>query len=187
MCGVEHPPGELLADAEHAFAVRPFVVPPAAFPIAGARVVLYIRIGAAPRRAVVGDLEDAREPLTPLLEVERDAGRLALVADRPGPIRVHGPSVRAALATYYCPIDSGQVELSEVFEQRLQGQEADRRRGLPQMDDAVLAGPVLDAGANPDIRERPLAPQVGELDAPSSNVLEHFRDRQHAAAAQAEI
>ncbi len=47
---------------------------------------------------------------SPLLEEERDAGSLALVADRSHPCALHGPRLRPALAADNHPIDAGEVE-----------------------------------------------------------------------------
>lgn len=48
-------------------------------------------------------------PFASLLEHEWDARGRALVAQAPGPVRVHGPGVRAALAAADDPVDSRQV------------------------------------------------------------------------------
>src|SRR3990172_9237210 len=46
-----------------------------------------------------------RPPFTPLFKKERHASRLALIADRAYPIRVHRPRLRAALAANEEPVN----------------------------------------------------------------------------------
>src|SRR5262245_61114353 len=58
----------------------------------------------------------------PLLEEERDAGALALVADREDPLLVHGSGPVPALAADDHPVNPGEIECSEIFEQRLHGE-----------------------------------------------------------------
>src|SRR5690606_115832 len=91
--------------------------------------------------------------VAPLLEEEGDLLGAALTADRAHPGLVHRAGAGAALAADDDPVDAGEVELAEVFEERLDGEEADRGRGVVELFDpgqAVLA--ILDAHAEPDLR-----------------------------------
>ena len=56
-------------------------------------------------------------------------GRVALVADREHPVLLHRPRTRAALAADDHPVDAFQVELAEVFQQRLDREEPHGGRG----------------------------------------------------------
>src|SRR5262245_7069568 len=89
----------------------------------------------------------------PLLEEECDTRRQALVADAADPLRAHRPGAGAALPADDHPGDPGQIDCSQVLQQRLDGQEPDRGRGGAEMVDSwkpVLA--VLDTDPPPDMR-----------------------------------
>ena len=89
----------------------------------------------------------------PLLEEERDAGILTLVADAANPFSLHRPGPVAAFPADNHPRDPGEVNCAEVFEERLDGKEPDRRRGVPQVLEArEPVSAVLDAHAPPDVR-----------------------------------
>ena len=72
----------------------------------------------------------------PLLEEERDAGILTLVADTANPFSLHRPGPVAAFPADNHPGDSVEVDRAEVFEERLDGKEPDRRGGVPQVLEA---------------------------------------------------
>src|SRR5947209_2422586 len=55
---------------------------------------------------------------TPLLEEEWHSCVATLVADGHYPFFAHGTGARAALAAHDHPVDSGEVEFSQIFEQR---------------------------------------------------------------------
>ena len=69
------------------------------------------------------------------------------------PFCLHRPGPVAAFAADNHPGDPGEVDRAEVFEERLDGKEPDRRRGVPQVLDArEPVSAVLDAHAPPDVR-----------------------------------
>lgn len=89
---------------------------------------------------------------SPLLEEERDAGGVILVAKTSNPRRVHRPGIRTTFATYDRPIDPAQVDSSDVLEQWLDGQKANPRlRRSEDTDswDTVLL--VLNTDTPPDV------------------------------------
>ncbi len=88
----------------------------------------------------------------PLLEEERDLGSLALIPKRQHPFLPHWPGAGPALTADDHPVDSFQVDLAEVFQKRLDGQESDSGRGLLKMLDPNQAvGLVLDANPPPNV------------------------------------
>src|SRR3954471_256604 len=89
----------------------------------------------------------------PLLEEERHIDFPTLIADRANPVGLHRPGPRPALAAEDHPADAVEVDRTEVFEQGLDREHPQGRRGGSEMLDArqaVLA--VLDADAEPDVR-----------------------------------
>src|SRR5271163_176885 len=92
---------------------------------------------------------------TPLLEEERDAGSLALHEDREHPLLFHRARTMTAFAANDHPIDCAQVNLAEVFEQRLDGQKANARRcALKTLQPRQPMLAILDADAEPDLAKR---------------------------------
>src|SRR5208283_3246863 len=86
----------------------------------------------------------------PLLEEERDLGSLALIPKRQHQFLMHRPGAGPALTADDHPVDSFQVDLAEVFQKRLDGQESDSGWGLLKMLDPNQAvGLVLDANPPP--------------------------------------
>src|SRR5438067_11800395 len=75
-------------------------------------------------------------PAAPLLEEERDIRGFALIADAQDPLRFHGPCSRAAFATDDDPIDSFKIQRAEIFQQRLDGKEANNRRRAAEIFNA---------------------------------------------------
>jgi hypothetical protein len=93
-----------------------------------------------------------------LLEEERNTRGFALVADAARPRDLKRPRAGAALAADQDPADASQVELAQVLEQRLDREHSDGSGHLAQLvdpRDAVL--PVLNADAEPEVRQRPRA------------------------------
>ena len=64
----------------------------------------------------------------PLLKEERNMIFAALIADGDDPFLPHWPSTGTALTSNDCPTDSGEIEFTEVFQQRLYGKKTDRGR-----------------------------------------------------------
>ena len=88
----------------------------------------------------------------PLLEEERHALLAALIADGDDPLPLHRTRAGAALAADDDPTDSGKINLAEIFEQRLDGQEPNLGRRLPQMVNARQAvSSIFDADSPPDV------------------------------------
>jgi hypothetical protein len=56
-----------------------------------------------------------------LLEEKRDLRRLALIADWEHPVLLHGPGFGTAFAANNRPMDAGQIERTQVFQQRFDG------------------------------------------------------------------
>jgi hypothetical protein len=105
-----------------------------------------------------------RQPVAPLLEEERHAEFLALIAQRTRPLRVHRPRAGAALAADDHPplrvprVVLGEVRRKEIFRQRHGPQqrlarEEPHRGGDPQQvrDALVRRRLVLHAGPDPDV------------------------------------
>jgi hypothetical protein len=78
-----------------------------------------IIVGAAIQFAAGDTLPDA----APLLEEERYAGAPTLTLNADHPLFVHRASTGTAFSANDHPIDSRQVELPEIFEERLNGEE----------------------------------------------------------------
>jgi hypothetical protein len=101
LAAVEEAAGGFLADADQYFI--PVVAHArwrkrVAVPVAIARIVVARQV------RVVGS------PLAPVLEEERHAGHLALIAQRSRPIGMHGTSVGTALTAIDDPTDTGMRE-----------------------------------------------------------------------------
>lgn len=96
---------------------------------------------------------------TPLLEEERDACLLALVANVRHPYRIHRSSARPGLATDDCPINAAQIEIAEWTDKRFEGEKLNLRACLPQMVNPVCVPLRFDTDAHPDIR-RPCQERV---------------------------
>src|SRR5205814_9730164 len=89
----------------------------------------------------------------PLLEEERYFRPPALIANPHHPLALHRSRSVPTLAADYHPVNPVEVELAEVFEQRLDGEEPHAGRGGAEMLDArqaVLA--VFNAHPPPDVR-----------------------------------
>jgi len=87
---------------------------------------------------------------TPLLKKENRTLGLALLLDRVSPGGLHGPGAVAALAADDHPVNAGEVDAAEVFEERLDAQKAHHRWCSTQVLDARDAEVlVLDAHAPP--------------------------------------
>ena len=88
-----------------------------------------------------------------MLEEEWDSRPLALVAEIAGPLGLHWAGSAAAFPSHDDPVDAVQTYRAEVFEEGLDGEEADSGRGLAQVSDAgeaVLA--ILHTDSPPDVR-----------------------------------
>ena len=64
-------------------------------------------------------------PGAPLFEEERDVMTFGQLAEVHHPLFLHRSSLRATLATHYHPVDTRQVHITKVFQQRLTRQETD--------------------------------------------------------------
>src|SRR5437588_6865927 len=72
---------------------------------------------------------------TPLLEEESDSVATTNLANVFHPAFLHWACPCAAFTAHDCPVDAGNLKLSEVFEKRLDGQKFDRRgRGTKMFD-----------------------------------------------------
>ena len=63
---------------------------------------------------------------TPLFEEKRNLRLLALISNGSDPFGLHWPGTRTALASYDYPIDAGQIESSEILQERFDRKESDR-------------------------------------------------------------
>jgi len=91
---------------------------------------------------------------TPLLEEEGNILTAALPENGKHPFLFHGPCPEAALAANYHPIDPTQIELSEIFEQRFDGQKPHPRGSLSQACNARNPiSSVFNAHTYPNLRE----------------------------------
>jgi len=89
----------------------------------------------------------------PLFEEEGGFVFAALVAEGEDPVFLHGAGAGAAFAADDHPVDVAEIEFAEVFEERLDGEEADGGVGFLQVSDAGNAVFfVFDADAPPDVR-----------------------------------
>src|ERR1044071_9707671 len=77
-----------------------------------------------------------RPQAAPLFEKEGHALGCALVANRPHPCLVHRPRLRAALTAHDHPIDTVKVQLADIADRWLDGEEAHTGRRLLKMRDA---------------------------------------------------
>ena len=84
---------------------------------------------------------------SPLLEEERDTGASALIADRQYPILSHWSRPGAALATDDDPVDPLEVDSSEIFKQRFDGEEADAGGRIAKVFNAWRWRPVFPSGS----------------------------------------
>ena len=105
-------------------------------------------------RAVEFSASLALSNTAPLLEEERNLGALALVANRQHPFHRHRSGTGPALTADDHPVNALEVYLTQVFEERLDGQESDSGRGLLQMlDPNQTVSAVFDAHTPPDVSE----------------------------------
>src|SRR6266536_3550356 len=91
-----------------------------------------------------------------LLEEQRDPKPNAAVTDITHPAKVQWPVVRTALPADDDPVDAGQVQARQRAKQRLQAEEPDRGGCGPQGVGAADVVVVLDGGAQPHVRQRPV-------------------------------
>ena len=104
-----------------------------------------------------GRLPDA----APLFEEERNARAAALVANGKNPFFFHRAGAGTAFATDNDPMNSGEIDRSQVFQERLDGEKADRGvcgAEVVNSREAVLL--VLDADTPPDVRCSAAKPRV---------------------------
>jgi hypothetical protein len=86
-----------------------------------------------------------------LLEVEGDAGFLALVADVGDPLGGHRTGVGARLAANDYPVDASEFALGHWAQQGLVGKEPNVCIGLAQEIDPIGTVGVFDGDALPDV------------------------------------
>src|SRR5262249_25524735 len=72
----------------------------------------------------------------PLLEEERHPGRSTLVANRQYPLLVHPPRPRPALSPHDDPVNTLEINFTEIFEERLDRQKAHFRSRSSQLVDS---------------------------------------------------
>lgn len=88
----------------------------------------------------------------PLLEKEGDFGAAALIAEADDPVAVQGASAVAAFAADDDPVDVGEVEGAEVFEEGFDGEEGGMGASGAEVIDAGEAKlAIFDADAPPDV------------------------------------
>ncbi len=90
---------------------------------------------------------------SPLLEKERDVGRLALRLDGRHPGRCHGTSPGVALAAHDHPFDVVQALERDRIQKRFDRKEMNSGRNRDEVGNSYI-GPALvfDGGAQPDVR-----------------------------------
>lgn len=89
----------------------------------------------------------------PLFEKEGDFVFAALIAKRKNPVLLHGAGAGAAFAADNHPVDVAEIELAEIFEERLDGEETDGGICFLEIGDARDAVFfVFDTDAPPDVR-----------------------------------
>ncbi len=115
-------------------------------------------MGFVPRRHVIVGSTFQRSPelfllnAAPLLEEERHVCSRALLSDVEDPRSVHLSSTSATLAANNDPVQPSKIQLTEVFEQRFDGKEPQRRWGFLYLGDPRNAELlILDARAPPDV------------------------------------
>lgn len=90
----------------------------------------------------------------PLLEEEGDAGAVALFLDVEDPLAVHWAGTGAAFAADDYPLDAGEIDRADVFEEGFDGEEGHGGGGGAEVVDAGEAVFfVFDADAPPDVRQ----------------------------------
>src|SRR5438128_6914005 len=96
----------------------------------------------------------------PLLEEERDISCSALVTKRLDPRGVHRSCAGTAFATNDDPVDTGEIDRAEIFEQWFDGQKAYGGGCCAQLVNARHAVPlVFDAHTPPGVRQCCMRPQ----------------------------
>src|SRR6266853_1565842 len=87
----------------------------------------------------------------PLFEKEGDAFTFAFIPHRGDPFLLHRPCSMAALSTNDHPIDSLEIKLAQIFQQRLNGEKFDSGMCVLQILNSWKAVfHVLDAHSPPD-------------------------------------
>ena len=89
----------------------------------------------------------------PLFEEKRDVSVFTLLLDRKHPLFFHRPRAWTTLATDYHPRDPIERKDSNVFEEWLDGEEANCGGGILKVGDSrKTVFPVLDRNAPPNVR-----------------------------------
>jgi len=89
---------------------------------------------------------------TPLLKKEGNILQQALISDGYHPLFGEGACVGPALATHYDPMNSRQINLTQMLQQWLDGKESNLRIRLPKVvNPAQAVSPVLDTYAPPNV------------------------------------
>ena len=110
-----------------------------------------------------------------LLEKERHALRLAVIANGPSPGVIHGAEPSTAFAPHNGPVIAGQIEGTEVLQQGLETDEPNVCRTWAEIGESMQAFAIFHAGAHPDILTPGTFPRGGSFGALGENLKRDMR------------